>query len=95
MAASGTVADARHTGTREFREPFALPFAPVKLLARHEVMGYLPIRFAPDGRLCTGRHRTSCEVHGYSSAPTRGCVGTATSSNAVRQNQGVSARATK
>ncbi|GAA1147984.1 MULTISPECIES: protein kinase domain-containing protein [Streptomyces violaceusniger group] len=56
VAASGTVADARHTGTREFREPFALPFAPVKLLARHEVMGYLPIRFAPDGRLALSGH---------------------------------------
>ncbi|MFJ6122818.1 protein kinase [Streptomyces sp. NPDC092129] len=56
VAASGTVADASHTGTREFREPFALPFAPVKLLARHEVMGYLPIRFTPDARLALSGH---------------------------------------
>ncbi|WP_406259910.1 protein kinase [Actinacidiphila glaucinigra] len=56
VAASGTVADARHTGTREFREPFAVPFAPVKLLARHKVMGYLPVRFTPDARLALSGH---------------------------------------
>lgn len=56
VAASTAVADARRTGTRMFREPFALPFAPVELLARHEVMGYLPIRFTPDGRLALSGH---------------------------------------
>ncbi|WP_329032070.1 protein kinase [Streptomyces sp. NBC_01725] len=56
VAASGTVGDARHAGTRVFREPFALPFAPTKLLARHEVMGYLPIRFTLDGRLALSGH---------------------------------------
>lgn len=56
VATSGSVTDARRTGTRPVREPFALPGAPVKLLARHEVMGYLPIRFTPDGRLAVSGH---------------------------------------
>ncbi|WP_420000213.1 WD40 repeat domain-containing serine/threonine protein kinase [Streptomyces boninensis] len=56
VAASGSVADARGTETRALGEPFALPGPPVKLLARHAVTGYLPIRFSPDGRLALSGH---------------------------------------
>ncbi|WP_372346848.1 protein kinase [Streptomyces sp. KL116D] len=54
-AADGSVADAHRIETRALGEPFQLT-PPIRLLARHEVSGYLPIRFSPDGRLALSGH---------------------------------------
>ncbi|MFD7164743.1 WD40 repeat domain-containing serine/threonine protein kinase [Streptomyces violascens] len=50
-AASGSVADARRVEYRELRGPDDLPGPPARLIVSHEVGGYRPIRFTPDGRL--------------------------------------------
>ncbi|WP_328885693.1 protein kinase domain-containing protein [Streptomyces sp. NBC_00316] len=55
-ASSGSVADARLTKIRALSEPYEVPGAPVRLLARHEVGGYFPVRFTPDGRLAMTGH---------------------------------------
>ncbi|MBA2952016.1 WD40 repeat domain-containing protein [Streptomyces sp. PSKA28] len=56
VAVSGSVADARRTETHALSEPYDVPGAPVRLLARHEVGGYFPVQFTPDGRLAMSGH---------------------------------------